>query len=560
MRWDDIVTAVREMIENSELEMQNVDWQEVGKYLAVMMTEEEITAEGLRHVVPRRREGVRRLRRITIRYLHQKKNSTKWLPARRPGVRQQRRMLALAISFGVKMVMSNHTYKLGDRIYLQAQGGPIGLELTGAVSRPFMMRWDKMYLKKVKKAGLDMKIYKRYADDSNQVVVLPPPGSRYDVNSNKVVQDGAVDEAETEELRLTRILKQIADSVQVGIVMEADHPENNVDKKMPILDMKVWLGEEGFLLHKHYEKQMSSKLVLHANSAQSSGCKRNVHRQELIRRMLNCSVRLDWQHQVAPILTEYMARMRDGGYSQGYRRNVLQHALAVYDKMRKEDEDGTTPLNRPSSWQLDERRKRKKKRRHEWSTKGGHIAPIFVPPTPNSELAAQLRRIAEQEAEAGINFLIVESGGRSVKSVVQSSNPTATRGCEDSDCLPCQTGGHNCQQSNICYEVECQLCPDGRKSLYIGESSRNLFTRAKEHLANYRNDRPKSFMKKHQNKKHGGLPGSYQARVTGSYTDCLSRQVMEGVCIRRCQVDVLNGKSEWHQPPLWQVQNELYRG
>ena len=47
------------MIESSELEMQNVDWQEVGKYLAVMMTEEEITAEGLRHVVPRRREGVR---------------------------------------------------------------------------------------------------------------------------------------------------------------------------------------------------------------------------------------------------------------------------------------------------------------------------------------------------------------------------------------------------------------------------------------------------------------------------------------------------------------------
>ena len=89
---------------------------------------------------------------------------------------------------------------------------------------------------------------------------------------------------------------------------------------------------------------------------------------------------------------------------------------------------------------------------------------------------------------------------------------------------------------------------------------RNLYTRAKEHLDNYRKERPKSFMRKHQNKKHGGLPGRYKARVTGSYADCLSRQVMEGVNIRRCQVEVLNGKSEWHQPPLWQVQNELYRG
>ena len=252
-----------------------------------MMTEEEITAEGLRHVVPRRREGIRRLRKITIRYLHQKRNSTKWLPARRPGVRQQRRMLALAISFGVGMVLSNHTYKLGDQMYHQAQGGPIGLELTGAVSRPVMMRWDRIYLKKVRKAGLKMKIYKRYADDSNQMAVVPPPGSRYDVVSGKVVQDENVEVAETEEQRLTRVLKQIADSVQDGIVMEVDHPENNADGKMPILDMQMWLDEEGFLLYEHYEKNMSSKLVLNANSAQSSSCKRNVHRQELIRRMLN---------------------------------------------------------------------------------------------------------------------------------------------------------------------------------------------------------------------------------------------------------------------------------
>ena len=136
MTWANIVLAVREMIENSSMKFENVDWQEVGKYLAVIMTEAEINAEGLRNVIPRRREGVRRLRRITVRYLHEKRNSAKWLPARRPGVRQQRKMLALAVSYGVKTVLSNHTYKLGDNIYLQTEGGPIGLELTQAVSRP----------------------------------------------------------------------------------------------------------------------------------------------------------------------------------------------------------------------------------------------------------------------------------------------------------------------------------------------------------------------------------------------------------------------------------------
>ena len=150
-----------------------------------------------------------------------------------------------------------------------------------------------------------------------------------------------------------------------------------------------------------------------------------------------------------------------------------------------------------------------------------------------------------------------------MKRQVQLSNPTATAGCEQADCMPCRTGTggtSRCRKSNILYEFECQLCPPGNRSKYVGESSRNLYTRAKEHASNYAKQRPKSFMKKHQRRRHNGEPGNYTARVTGSYTDCLSRQVSEGVKIRRSTVEVLNSKTEWHQPPLWRVQNEIYRG
>ena len=57
MRWDLIVKAVRMMIENSELEIKNVDYHEVGKYLSIMMSEEEILAEGLVYVIPKRKQG-----------------------------------------------------------------------------------------------------------------------------------------------------------------------------------------------------------------------------------------------------------------------------------------------------------------------------------------------------------------------------------------------------------------------------------------------------------------------------------------------------------------------
>ena len=61
--------------------------------------------------------------------------------------------------------MFNHTYRVGDVIYQQTKG----LELTTAVSRPFMFIWDRLYLESVKKAGLNLAVYERYVDDSNQL-------------------------------------------------------------------------------------------------------------------------------------------------------------------------------------------------------------------------------------------------------------------------------------------------------------------------------------------------------------------------------------------------------
>ena len=149
-----------------------------------------------------------------------------------------------------------------------------------------------------------------------------------------------------------------------------------------------------------------------------------------------------------------------------------------------------------------------------------------------------------------------------MKSCVQISNPTATAGCTDNQCLACKAGrgtGGNCRGSSINYQIECQLCPAEERSQYIGETARNLFTRAKEHTSRYRNGNGKSFMKKHQNRKHQGAAGEYTAKVTGSSRDCLSRQVKEAVLIRRCKMPVLNSKTEWHQPALWQIQSELNR-
>ena len=116
-------------------------------------------------------------------------------------------------------------------------------------------------------------------------------------------------------------------------------------------------------------------------------------------------------------------------------------------------------------------------------------------------------------------------------------------------------------KSNVQYELECGQCPDDDRCTYIGESSRNLYTRAREHIEKYKSRKRNvdSFIKKHQDEKHNGDPADFKARATGMFRDCLSRQVSEGVHIRRSDGTVLNSKSEWHQPPLWRVQNEVIR-
>ena len=66
-------------------------------------------------------------------------------------------------------------------------------------------------------------------------------------------------------------------------------------------------------------------------------------------------------------------------------------------------------------------------------------------------------------------------------------------------------------------------------------------------------------MKKHQEDKDGGATPEFEAKVTGNFCDCLTRQISEVVAIKRSSKTTLNLKSEWHQPALWRVQNAIVR-
>ena len=110
-----------------------------------------------------------------------------------------------------------------------------------------------------------------------------------------------------------------------------------------------------------------------------------------------------------------MRRMLKAGYSERYREEVLKHALTIFDEKWRANNAGTRPIFRAKDYEKEERRRAKKNKKLNWAKKGGHIAPIFVPTTPGSQLMKAMRRVAQEEGKEGIRFHIIESGGRILK-------------------------------------------------------------------------------------------------------------------------------------------------
>ena len=92
-----------------------------------------------------------------------------------------------------------------------------------------------------------------------------------------------------------------------------------------------------------------------------------------------------------------------------------------------------------------ERRKRRAKREN-WYKKGGYESVIFVPSTPHSQLA---KRYHETVKETGLKIKVVERSGRTVKSILQKSDPHEQPRCTTEEgCMVCEGVKGNGRREN----------------------------------------------------------------------------------------------------------------
>ena len=467
-------------------------------------------------------------------------------PLREPDENEKRKLLVSALAIGMKHIMKIHVYNYANVIKRQQKGG--------GIAQVYMIWWNRELKRKLTMLGIVLRMKKCYVDDVNYGLPPTPPGLRYDNGQLHIEEAMTVhDVLIAEDIRTMQIITAIGNSIHESTQLEYDCASLHDDKKMPILDLKVWVNETNHIMHEFYAKDVSSKSVTHHDSALPDDVKMTVLTQEGLRRLLNCSRTLPWDAK-AHHLTEFSKRLQFSGYDQQFRYHVIASALNAYDCLRKKEDDGERPLYRPRTWNASERRNNKQTKKTEWFKKNGESTVLFVPPTPNSVLVKALRVVAKR---SDVNMRIVERAGTSLKRQLQRSNPFRPSNCERVDCLICQTGGKgNCETEGITYEIGCLWCggevAEGR---YIGHSSQNGYTRGKKHLSDLNQKRGGSVLWKHAQRKHEEIIPDYRMNVTGVYReDAMKRQIAEAVRIGDAGLAMLmNDKTEWqlnHVPQL----------
>ena len=99
-----------------------------------------------------------------------------------------------------------------------------------------------------------------------------------------------------------------------------------------------------------------------------------------------------------------------------------------------------------------------------------------------------------------------------------------------------------------------------KAGVYMGETGENMHTRMKSHLTKYNSKkkdiRESSAFYKHIQNAHGGdfqgkpFEDIFEVEIVKAYSKPATRQTEEGVFMINVKGELLNSKTEWHQPKI----------
>ena len=408
-------------------------------------------------------------------------------PIRKPTNQEKKKITAIAMGWLVKHIMTNFLYTFGGEDRRQEGGGPMGSDLTQALSRLIGNEFDEMFLENVEKIGMIIEMYKRYGDDQNVAGRSIGKETKVCLLAGKLVRKTDEEIRNDKDKRLDEIfmneLRKIADNTMKMLKTEADSPANHpeLDFKVPILDLAVWVedvsmaapGVEDQNIHSRceggmclpigspprrrmeggplpaprmvqqvyyefYSKPMLLKRTILASSALPWQQKRTVLTQELIRRLIRTKKELPCQIK-QKILSSFMQILINSGYNFKFRKEILNSGLNGYNKILQQSQNGTKPIFRSKEWRASSRRLETQRKRKNWL--GSYKSCIYVPPTPGAKLRKIMQEKERQLRPGGReewHIKIIEMAGKTLERCLVKVDPFNGNRCTDKSCLPAQ--------------------------------------------------------------------------------------------------------------------------
>ena len=291
--------------------------------------------------------------------------------------------------------------------------------------------------------------------------------------------------------------------------------------------------------------------------------------QECLRRLRNTKVELGLETQKKH-LDQFMLKLKNSGYGQKFRKEILDSALKAFDKMVEDDRSGVKPLFRSRDWNAEERQKSKFNKKFNWwnssKSKVQYKSVMFVTPTPGGILAKELQKREEElNKNCTERIKIEEKGGLKIKDILGSKNPFKKSKCTQKACPLCNASEFvkvdteeikiQCNTNNVGYRWSCVTCKEKDiVKVYEGETGRSARIRGTEHVKDFEKKKEKSVLFKHKLTDHRDETVKFKMEITRKFQDSLTRQANEAVRIfNRPSGESLNSKSEFNHPPLARV-------
>ena len=369
-----------EIIMSCPAVFSNIDTQAAVAFVSTNSTEKEIKEAGLSGIIPSRKYKIGRKPGKTTPEINFRNNKegSKFQDVRKLNDREHRLLVARVVEIGVLQVVRNHLYSWKDEVWMQKLGVPTGLRLSGIIGRITMDAWMRDMRRLLEDNNMKTYLMEKYVDDCNTILENIPLGSRWE--ENKVT----ISEARAEEDRTAKVTNEevtmkcwadMASTIIPGLRFTCDYPANNVSGRVPMLDFCLWkesvqdendpMRMKESIRYTFYEKDVSNPRVLDRQTAMPHKMLIATLTQEGVRRLMNMSEGLPTEEKTK-VLTKFMKKLLDSGYSQALRYEILKAAVQTYRKKQKAESWGIRPIHRPRGYNKDSRIREKMMTKTSW--------------------------------------------------------------------------------------------------------------------------------------------------------------------------------------------------